>query len=287
MEIMRDRLARTARRTGTALSVVLGVLAWCWSIGVFLHLAYLPVWSRRLLVLAAIAVPVSVFLRHRERRRLAGLVATITLIALVLLFPVRPSHDRVWQDFQSVLPTADIDEDRVTIHGYQVDSASEALSVTDRQLDLRQLTAVWFGTEKFAGWEGGAHTFLSFEFTDGNVVSVSVESRREPHETFSPITGLFRRFELIYIVGDESQVFGRRSNFDAAPSYLFPLKLSASQRRSLFLGMMERVNRLALHPEFYNSLTNNCTSNLVRHADEIAPGGLSFTDLRVDRKSVV
>ena len=36
--------------------------------------------------------------------------------------------------------------------------------------------------------------------------------------------------------------------------------------------MVRRANALAARPEFYNTLTNSCTSNLVAHVNAIAPG---------------
>jgi len=35
--------------------------------------------------------------------------------------------------------------------------------------------------------------------------------------------------------------------------------------------MLERANHLAAHPEFYNTLTNTCTTNLVSHVNDITP----------------
>jgi uncharacterized protein DUF4105 len=41
--------------------------------------------------------------------------------------------------------------------------------------------------------------------------------------------------------------------------------------RHMFVAMLERANQLRLQPEFYNTLTNNCTSNVVRHVNQVAP----------------
>ena len=44
--------------------------------------------------------------------------------------------------------------------------------------------------------------------------------------------------------------------------------------------MLDRANRLAEHPEFYNTLTNNCTTNIVRHLMELSSHSILF-DVRV------
>ena len=41
--------------------------------------------------------------------------------------------------------------------------------------------------------------------------------------------------------------------------------------------MLERANKLAVDPEFYNTLTNTCTTNIVAHVNEIAPGKIPFS----------
>jgi hypothetical protein len=44
---------------------------------------------------------------------------------------------------------------------------------------------------------------------------------------------------------------------------------------------MERVNKLYREPEFYDSITNNCTSNIVQHINKLRPGRVNLYDPRV------
>jgi hypothetical protein len=39
---------------------------------------------------------------------------------------------------------------------------------------------------------------------------------------------------------------------------------------------MRRVNQLAVQPEFYNTFTNNCTTNIVAHINHLAPGRVPY-----------
>jgi hypothetical protein len=41
--------------------------------------------------------------------------------------------------------------------------------------------------------------------------------------------------------------------------------------------MLTRANELAAHPEFYNTLTSNCTTNIVRHVNAISPRRVPFS----------
>ena len=53
-----------------------------------------------------------------------------------------------------------------------------------------------------------AHTFLSFRFKNAEPVCVSIEGRLEKGETFAALPGVFKRFELIYVLGDERERSG-------------------------------------------------------------------------------
>ena len=44
--------------------------------------------------------------------------------------------------------------------------------------------------------------------------------------------------------------------------------------------MLGRANALAAHPEFYNTLTNNCTNSIARHVNAIAPHRLPWWSWR-------
>ena len=40
--------------------------------------------------------------------------------------------------------------------------------------------------------------------------------------------------------------------------------------------MIERANQLAEKPEFYNLITNNCTTNVARHINRISPNRVPY-----------
>jgi hypothetical protein len=147
----------------------------------------------------------------------------------------------------------------------------------DRVYDLGRLESVWFMVEPFSGWRGPAHTLVSFGFGDGEFVAVSVELRKEKGESFSPLRGLLRQYELAYVVGDERDLIGLRANHRRDSVYLYPIRTTPERMRTLFVAMLERANRLAERPEFYNTLTNTCTTNIVRHINVISPRRIPFS----------
>ena len=61
-----------------------------------------------------------------------------------------------------------------------------------------------------------------------------------------------------------------RTNYRKDDVYVYPTKIDQAHARQLFLSMMLRVNKLYEKPEFYNTITNTCTTNIVRHVNEIS-----------------
>ena len=101
---------------------------------------------------------------------------------------------------------------------------------------------------------------------------MSIEVRRVAGDRFDALRGLFRGFELMYVYADEEDVVGVRTHAQNAPVYMLPVATARDSMRALFLDMAARANQLYDRPEFYNTLTNTCTTNLVRHVNAIVPG---------------
>jgi hypothetical protein len=216
----------------------------------------------------------------RWRRR--GLTALLVLLPLLVAWAsVRPRTDRVWSPDMAVMPATRFDGDLVHVSGIRNATYRSVDDYTlewyDRTYDLDELESVWYLVEPFGDMKGPAHTLVSFGFADGSYLAISVELRREPGETFSPIRGLLRQYELMYVVADERDVIRLRTSHRHDQVYLYPVRADAEARQRLFVSMLERANRLREQPEFYNTLTNTCTTNIVRHVNAIAPKKVPFS----------
>ena len=213
------------------------------------------------------------------------LCTTTFLVLIVVHLTIKPSNDRDWSLDQKVLPYADIDQNLVNVHNVRNFSYDSTTSYTpdyyDKTFDLDKIKRVWYVVEPFSGIPGSAHTFLSFEFDGNQFVSISVEIRKEKGETYSPIKGLFNQYELMYVIADERDVIKLRSNYRKDLVYLYPGRTTVEKAQKLFLDMIERANILKDHPEFYNTITNTCTTNIVRHINKITPDKVPFFNLRV------
>jgi hypothetical protein len=81
----------------------------------------------------------------------------------------------------------------------------------------------------------------------------------------------------MYVVGDERDLIELRTNYRRDPVYLYPVRAPRKRLEQMFVGMLRRANRLREKPEFYNTLTNTCTTNIVRHVNELVPGRVPWS----------
>jgi hypothetical protein len=207
------------------------------------------------------------------RRRWRALTAHAVLFALVLWRwqAIEPSNTRDWQPESAVLAQASVDGERVTVRNIRnFDYRSETdftPAYYDKTFDLRQLDAVDLVAVYWMG-PAIAHVFLSFGFGSDRL-AISIEARKERGEGYATLPGFFRQYELIYVVADERDVIRLRTNYRSNPPetvHVYPLVGKREDLRRLFLDYMREVNALAARPEFYHSLTTNCTSNIWLHA---------------------
>ena len=210
-------------------------------------------------------------------------------VALILLYlgvvawwiSISPSHDRQWRPEVAVMPRAYIDGDRVRLTGvrnFEYRTRDDfTVRYEEREVSLSHLTALDFYVSY---WSEGlvGHTFLSFIFDNAPPLSISIETRPEVGEGFAPIASLFKQFELIYVVGDERDLVGVRTNYRHETVYLYRLNGSVDDERRLLLVYLARINELADRPEFYHLLSNSCTINIVRYMN--AAGRVGRFDIR-------
>ena len=104
---------------------------------------------------------------------------------------------------------------------------------------------------------------------------MSVEARREADERYSLLGGLLQGFELAYVIGTEEDLIGLRA-LRGDRIYLYPTVASPDQARALFVDMLERARATQDHPEFYNTLWNNCTTNLRDHVNRVTGADLPW-----------
>lgn len=269
-------LARLGRLAGRLTFV--GV--WLWLVGAAWYSGLGPAPVPEVLAFGVFAGFPVAWYRTQNRRRVAGAFAGFAFVAITAWQLKRPATDRDWTADMRTASTIVIEGDRVTIRGmraahYRSPEDYDVRSY-DRTFDLATLRSIDFLVERFHAFEGLAHTLLSFGFEGGEHVCISVEVRREEGESFNPVAGLFREYELLYVVGSEQDLIGLRTNHRGSTVWLYPVKTTPARRRALFLDMLRRARQLAEEPEFYNTLLSSCTTNIVDHVCSLVPGRVPF-----------
>jgi hypothetical protein len=224
----------------------------------------------------AVATLIAIFVRRWRW----PVTATFTLSCaalLVLWANLDPRGDRDWQPSVAVLAYATIAGDYATLHNIRnFDYRSEddyTVAYYDKTFDMRKLQSVDMVTSYWMG-PAIAHVFISFGFSDDDYLAVSVEVRKPRGRAYSTLAGFFRQYEMIYVVADERDVIRLRTNYRENPPenvYLYRAKASPEAARRLFVEYLERINALRTQPEFYNTLTSNCTT-IIWMNDHVNPG---------------
>ena len=275
MSSHRGLLSRILGRLIAGIWFLCQVLLIAWAT-LAIYYSNLPWTALRLSLAIAFAAFAIWALWFSRQRRMPGVVGALFLGVVAWWISIPPSHDREWRPEVAVMPRAVIDGDRVRITGVRNFDYRNRNDFTvrweEREVSLSHLTALDFYVSYFTEGPVG-HTFVSFIFDNAPPLSISIETRPEVGEGFAPVASLFKQFELIYLVGDERDLVGVRTNHRREPVYLYRLNTSADDARRLLLVYLKRINELADRPEFYHLLTNSCTINIVRYANAAGRAG--------------
>lgn len=225
-------------------------------------------WALAVIALAVVAI---------SRHSWLPLGAYAAMHALLLLWWARiaPSNARTWADDVARQLSGTAGGSAVTLHNvrnfdWRSDDDYDARWET-RHYDLDRLASA-DAVLSYWGSRAIAHAMISFGFDDGQRVVFSVEIRRRRGQRYSPFGGFFKQFETALVAADERDIIRVRTNVRGEDDYLYPLRMDRPAMRTLFLAYVQAANRLVGQPEFYNTLTSNCTTLVYRMARQIDPG---------------
>ena len=208
-----------------------------------------------------------VFLPRRLRTLVGFLVVFGGIVAWWLSIPA--SNNRNWQPDVAVLPYATVKGEQVTIHNIRnLNYRSETdfdVRYYDKTFDLNRLDSVDLIAVYWMG-DAIAHIMLSFGFQEKDFVTFSIETRKELGEEYSTLKGFFKQYELIFIVGDERDLIRVRTDYRKPPEdiYLYRTRMTPENSRKFFMEYIHQINSMKENPEWYNTLSTNCTTDVVR-----------------------
>jgi hypothetical protein len=252
------------RRAGRILIYLLGLPFILWATGALWYDLPTPQTGREIAAVSFLLVSGFLWFSAKPKWQLAaaGLFACVTAWWLTLA----PSNNRNWLADVDRTASAEIDGDRVTFQnvrnfGYRTETDYIPHWET-RTVDLSKLTGIDIAIN-YWGSPYMAHPIVSFQFSDSPPVCFSIETRKEIGESYSAIGGIYRQYELIYIVADERDVIRVRTNYRKGEDiYLYRLNISAEKARERFTEYISALNALYAKPRWYNALTTNCTTSI-------------------------
>jgi hypothetical protein len=216
-------------------------------------------WAFALALLAAI-----LFLRGAWRKLGAAFLGFTLVLAWWLT--LMPSNAGDWQPDVARLAEAEINGDEVTLRNVRNCDYRTETDFTPRwetrTVRISQITGIDLAIN-YWGSPWMAHPIVSFQFADAPPVCFSIETLKKAGQSYSAIGGLYRQFELIYIVADERDVIRVRTNYRHGEEiYLYRTSISLEHARDRFHEYLHSLNMIRDHPRWYNAITTNCTTTI-------------------------
>ena len=203
-----------------------------------------------------------------------AVLAGVWGVLLACYFAIAPSNTHDWVADAVRPPRVSIEGDRFTVENLRnfvyrsasdFDERWETRSYDLAKLDGHDFLIVYWGVEAIA------HTMVSFRFRDESktggfdYLAISIEARKEKSEQYSPLAGAFRRYELYYVIADERDVVGVRTNYHDQETYLYRTLSPPARSRDMLLDYLRSAEALSQEPRWYNTLTDNCTNGILYH----------------------
>lgn len=268
-------MKRLLSRLGKTIILIAALIMTLWAFGA-IYYSNLP-WQflRTAAAILFFVVVVGIFVRVRPFRKslLIFLAAFAVILSWWLLIP--PSNNRNWTADNKKTAWAEFNDNKVTVHNirncHYRSTTDFDVAYYDKTFDLSELQGadffiIYWGSPKIA------HTIMSFAFEGDQYLDISIETRKEEGEGYSAIKGFFKQFELVYVVGDERDLIQLRTTFRKETVYLYRFNAKPDMVRKVLLDYLDCINRLHERPEWYNALTQNCTTSIRGHTAPYAHG---------------
>jgi hypothetical protein len=205
-------------------------------------------------------------------------VLVVVVACLVVYVPwsqIEPSNEREWAEDFTETGYVTLEGDVVHLHHFRDfdyhRNEDESWEVEPRWITksvrLSKLQGMDIFHDRFLG-NVMAHPILSFDFGEDGRVCLSIETRREVDESFSPLGGLYKMFEIQYLFASEEDVIRVRTNVREEPVNIYASSLPMDRIRYLFLSSVMVQNQLSKRPEFYNVVNANCTTSIRKQIPE-------------------
>ncbi len=151
---------------------------------------------------------------------------------------------------------------------------------TSMTMDPEKIKNVYFVKKPFPPEFLAAHSFLVFTFEKGALrdaegnepmaLALSIEARTRTDQSFSPLTGLGRKFGILWSLSTWEEYAARTVHHEGFRLAPYPVLLSHDEKVRLLREAMT-LSAVDREGEFYHTIKNNCTNNLVILFNRVLP----------------
>ena len=265
-------LLKILKITGLIFTITGFAIYLLWCIGAIIYTPGFTEGLRTPAIVLLLLTVISLLLFKPRRYFLGGGFALLIVFSL-LWGTIKPTNDQVWAPEYERLPliTWEADNDTFTIRDirdfhFRTTTDFDEVYLNDT-FKVSRLKAIDFIS---VYWpqpceEDIAHIMLRFRFDDGKVFLVSSETRRTGAGEFGAVNNLYKQSGKIYVIATEHDVLSLRTNIREPRErvYIYEMNLTADQREQILRSLLEEANSLHTDPQFYNTLTGNCYTELL------------------------
>ena len=238
-----------------------------WCVGALFHAFDIPVfisWCGVVLLLGSLIA--SLFFR---RALLGTLLIEVLLTAVFCLIdPKERFQHTIWQ--KPWWYTLEVN--RLENGSYELLNVRDFVYRSETDYDVQYLTLTVDPEQissidaVFSHWDNMeeiAHSMLGLNFADGTTVVISLETRLPEGANQNAIDGLYRRYGLAMLAGTPDDFYGLRADHRGETLYVYRLNMDRGNLHDTVLSIFERAAELRQNPQFYNTITRNCTTGLL------------------------
>jgi hypothetical protein len=227
---------------------------------------------RLISILIYIIGSVLLLLISKNFRRALKTFSAFSFIIILWFIFIPASNDRNWDKEVANLPHIEQNDNILSIKNFRHFTYKEneaQAHYTTQDFDLNELEGTDLLISYWDDYRTISHTFFCFRFKDGQNIAISLEVRKEQGESYHPLKGMFKQYELIYVIGDERDLIPLRTRVRKEQTFLYPMNLNIEHSKLFLLDIIKAANSLHTSPQFYHSIGRNCTTGMVNHLNTI------------------
>jgi len=264
-----------AQLIGYYLFTLILLLCWAWAVLALYISGPEPSWWRYSLIILFIASLVLAHYLEIQMWQRSLLLLALFSVILAWWISLTASNNKDWTPDLAKIPYGRIEQDNLILHNVRNFSYTSRYDFSERwqsrQYNLSKLESLDLYLSYWSS-EHIAHVIMSWGFSNGDHLAMSIETRKDKSQTYSALKGFFKQYTLAYVVSDETDLIKLRTHYRKERVYRYRIEnISQEYKRHLLESYVTHMNKLIDKPEFYHALFQNCTSGINHHYKTFMP----------------